>query len=847
MSSSVKKFLVLIIPFLFVSCGKKEDTKTIKLESRTLFEIADSLSSKALYDSSNQILIPSLDHLLSDSSYSLYVDALNKIADNFYDLGIQDSVLKYSELAIKFSNENLDTINLGISKTYYNLSLVNLDKRKFNEASEFCNKSLEIRKALLKNKSPLIGDNYNLLGNIEFYQHHPHKALEFYKSALKLRKNRGFYDKSVALTYMNLGNIYNDLYDFEKSISYFDTASFIQKKISVENTTLLAIISLNKASSYDKIGELDSAIISSKNALRILKKNFGEKHPYIGLVFNNLAILYGSYGDYTKAIEYIRKSIEIKENLGAEYNTQLIENYAALGEAYKETGEYDKSIIEFEKALSILRSSRDIDWEITSDIKKLLSISYLNAGKIKKALKVGLEAVNELRNSKEFDKFREIKSKIYLSEIFTKLNQYDKSIKNSIVCINYLENTKHLDWLIYSYNNLAAAYFLKGDFNAVIGIYKKVENTFSNENNSQKLDLEKINGIRGANGLFSNILNLTGQSYYNLYQRTAEEKYLSNITPVYNLLMELFATNYSKVAFESSKFNESEEFHKFFQSGIEAEFNLFKLHPNKESFENVLKLSEFNKSLTVLENLSVKSAFSMVNVPPDKLNEIKTIRRKINSYLRKLESGNSQALSEKDKQFFNSQIINANLEYEKIKSDLENEYPVLKSIIELNLDIKVDRIRNNLLDSNQTAIEYYLTKNNLYAFIISHNAFDIIRTKIPSDINIKIERLNYAIKNMNKYKFIHSSKEIYDLVFQKIDKKINTKRILIITDGVLGFIPFEALLYNSPNEHTIYKDLPYLIKKYSIGYAFSFNILEKSKSGIEKITNYLGIAPFSKY
>ena len=83
-------------------------------------------------------------------------------------------------------------------------------------------------------------------------------------------------------------------------------------------------------------------------------------------------------------------------------------------------------------------------------------------------------------------------------------------------------------------------------------------------------------------------------------------------------------------------------------------------------------------------------------------------------------------------------------------------------------------------------------------------------------------------------------------IFAEADSLINTKRVLIINDGILGYIPFDILLYEKMDKNYSYKDLPYLIKKYSIGYAYSFNILGKSEKGDNIISNFLGIAPFSK-
>ena len=66
---------------------------------------------------------------------------------------------------------------------------------------------------------------------------------------------------------------------------------------------------------------------------------------------------------------------------------------------------------------------------------------------------------------------------------------------------------------------------------------------------------------------------------------------------------------------------------------------------------------------------------------------------------------------------------------------------------------------------------------------------------------------------------------------------------MIILAGNLGYVPFEALL-TEPVEGTNYRDMPYLLNDYSIGYCYSATLLHEmqAKEHIpEKI--FLGFAP----
>lgn len=69
---------------------------------------------------------------------------------------------------------------------------------------------------------------------------------------------------------------------------------------------------------------------------------------------------------------------------------------------------------------------------------------------------------------------------------------------------------------------------------------------------------------------------------------------------------------------------------------------------------------------------------------------------------------------------------------------------------------------------------------------------------------------------------------------------------MIVPDGILGYVPYEALLTQMPNgDDKDYHKLSYLIRDFQINYAYSATLLydsmtkEKRKRGVD----YVGFAP----
>ncbi len=851
MSIFVKNLLFFIVLILFISCGKKEDTKSSELEkskireSRTSFELADSLSFKALYDSSNQILIPKLNHLLLDSNYSLYVDAANRISANYRKLGNYDSAFSFITKSLKISKSNLDSVNLSIAQSYYLLGLMYRDFSKTKEAFKYLNKSLRIRKSILSPDNPLIGDVYNNLGAVYSNERNYKKALHLYKMALKLRKGRGFYDKSVGSTYMNIGNALADIAQYESAVSYYDTAMTIQKKILGKNHPFIAMILLNRANSYDSIGNLDSAIASDNKALDIFKKTFGEYHPYIAHLYNNLGVYYKSFGDYENAINYYKKSIDVKDKLKANFNNEYFDNYINLGQSYRMLSNYESSITAIKKALKIIESNEKINIYRHSQTKSALALTYLNAGKKSLALKTQLQANAELENNSLNDSLSIFEIKIFLSHIYNKIGNFDKSISNTIKCNNYFKE-KDVSWTIFCNELLAEAYLQKKEYLKVIDVYNDIKSFFTFRNDSNKFDFNKINSYSDVNSMFVEILSFVGKANLELFNKTQNPMYLNEAENIYKVIMELFSNNYGNKAIETSKIKGTEKVKIIIETGLKAAYKNFVLEPTKAHFEYALNLAEFGKSLTVLESLGEKSALKLSKIPHDEIEKIEELHKTIRYFVKQLSLNNPNDVSEKGKKNFQDRLFTARIKYDELKKLLENRYPIYKAFTKINLSSSLANIKNSLLGYNQSAIEYYLGDKELYTFIISKNDFYILKKNLPDNFDVKANEFLASIKNNNYNNFVSSANNIYKEIFAEADSLIKTKRILIINDGILGYIPYDVLLYKKPQKNVSYKNLPYLINKYSIGYAYSFNVLGKSKEGNNIVSKFLGIAPFSK-
>jgi CHAT domain-containing protein len=135
-----------------------------------------------------------------------------------------------------------------------------------------------------------------------------------------------------------------------------------------------------------------------------------------------------------------------------------------------------------------------------------------------------------------------------------------------------------------------------------------------------------------------------------------------------------------------------------------------------------------------------------------------------------------------------------------------------------------DQLRNN-----QSIIEYSFCGDSLYCFII--NKKQIYVTSFPStDIDQKTGSLRHQVSYVNENSFTKSGIKkyiddafwLYSKLIKPIENKIEGNNIIVITDGVLNTLPFEALVYTGKEPaQADYGLLPYLVNKFTISYAYS--------------------------
>ena len=346
----------------------------------------------------------------------------------------------------------------------------------YNEAKEYHEKALIIRKKIFGEEHADVATSYNNLGIVYRNLGQYNEAKEHYEKAVIIRKKIfGEEHAAVATTYNNLGIVYQDLGQYNEAKEHYEKAVIINKKIFGEEHAAVATSYNNLGGVSQDLGQYNEAKEHYEKALIIRKKIFGEEHADVAGSYNNLGIVYQDLGQYNEAKEHYEKAVIINKKIFGEEHAAVATSYNNLGGVSQDLGQYNEAKEHYEKALIIRKK---IFGEEHADV----AASYNNLG-------IVYQDLGQYNEAKEYhEKAVIIKKKIFgeehaavatsynnLGGVSQDLGQYNEAkehYEKALIIRKKIFGEEHAD-VATSYNNLGIVYRNLGQYNEAKEHYEK--------------------------------------------------------------------------------------------------------------------------------------------------------------------------------------------------------------------------------------------------------------------------------------------------------------------------------------------------------------------------------------
>lgn len=606
---------------------------------------------------------------------------------------------------------------------------------------------------------------------------------------------------------------------------YEDAFNYIQLAVKIKEE--LNQLDSNYKDSLFRAGFFASLISQNNTSINYYEKiiNLGLDPIKIAQSFCEIGRIFFLRNDFYKSINYYKKGIAQLEALSE--HSKLLREYVNLSIVYTEIGTEES----LKDQLKILKKAEELETKIEIDLINRLRINN------------GLATVYAKKVNYDFEKAK---------------NYSTKNLKLSI-------DTQYQDYICTSYNNLSNVYNLEKKDSAIYfaeqalkycSIPVSISLAHFQKGDYYKNNQDYLNGLKnnqkGINVLIGSKLNSLDSIQLSTLRECDNKDQLLFMLVEKNKLLQLQSQkqdgfDYAKLALQHILVADS------LVDIIQAEtINKSKLHWRLKASElytqgaeicydlnkpkTAFYLLEKGKALLLTEDIINNNALSKL---PDSIKAKELELKKATLTFSTQQDNDNDA---KNRGF------EAELKYEAYIDSIKVVYPQYFKNQSLQKILSLNKLQQSL--DEETAVVSYLWpsseigSNTIFALLITKEVTELFKVGDSKNIETLIKSYRELISKPlttkeNRDTYNEVAYQLYSKLFQpkKTKNSINKKNLIILPDGKLHNIPFEALVTSN-------ESFNYLIQEHIISYAYSLSFLEQNKNLIRQTNNdFIGFAP----
>jgi CHAT domain-containing protein/lipopolysaccharide biosynthesis regulator YciM/ketosteroid isomerase-like protein len=595
------------------------------------------------------------------------------------------------------------------------------------------------------------------------------------------------------LTLRLKGDISRARGDYKQALEYYDQclklAEELVDKVSIGDA--LSSIGIIHALQSDYPGALESLQRSLK-----IKEELGDKLN-IARELSNIGNVYVSQGDKVRALENFQRSLKLADEVGNKASVSATLN--SIGSLYYAQGNYPQALEYFQQSLKIKQEIGDklgvgralnnigIIYSLQGQYAQALDYLQQNA-KIKEELGDKSGTVEVLHNI----------GGVYLSQgDYTQALAYEQKVLKPA---EELGNNELLGDIL---QNISDCYLRLGQY--------QTANEYANRASALAVQF-------GIPEVLWNARTIAGKAHLALNQpQLARQDFLESIATIEKLRGQVAGGEQDQ--------------QRYFEDKIAPYQAMVELSLVQNNPAQALSYAERAKGRVLLDVLSSGRADITKAMTSEELKQDRTLTAEIallNTQLarRKMQSKPNEAQPAE----LQTRLDKARLGYEAFQANLYAAHPELKVQRGQTQLLTLDEA-GALLPDDQTAIlEYVVTEDKSYLFVLRKAAPKDLRDKAPAELtvhtlNIKRTELAALAESFRQrvaerdLTVKQPARQLYELLVKPAEGQLHAvRKLFIVPDGVLWNLPFQALHQGERG---------YLLEQYAMSYAPSLSVLRE--------------------
>jgi CHAT domain-containing protein len=602
--------------------------------------------------------------------------------------------------------------------------------------------------------------------------------------------------------------------------------------------------------------------------LPIAEKTLGAQHRWVAMIVQVSAQCNFMMKNHDLALAGYKRALAIRlATVGEDIQTMNL--YNLMAQAYSNLGDYDRALVYFQKQISLCRklniptSGGD------------LGICYKNKGQYLEALSIYDQAIAELSNTGRTNSFAMMAALNNKLIVLKRLKRYAEGIQTAQQAIQVSEKLLvdnptltneakgvFVDCLI----NLGDLYNDKGDYQAGLNTFQNAkERSLQLPSAFQDLGTCDLGLAHSQMGLghfqkadsllqtakthfaYQGPLQLAGlrvapfeaieclkqEAYNNLmwYKQDGNPQRLKKAWAIVHDAIEMTNAYRNQLSFTDARTQMMTRSYPLFELGLSIAVLAQQQQPTLLPPFAAFTLVEQAKAMRLYESMRDARALRYSGLPEPVLAMEQQLKSKIQQTENSLAFRRGQGRNDLDSNIVQLNFAKVSLlaRYDSLKQSLAKQSPAYYQLKYGQGVLSAEEARRSLLSKDQSLLSYFVGDSSITIILLNQQHYIVQQIKKDFPLGTWINDFKRAMTKEQRFQ-TQTYADLGYALHQKLIAPLQaylTPDLLILPDGLLGYLPFEILLSQKPLQVNRVNTFDYLLKKHTISYGFSASLLRE--------------------
>ncbi|MEL6672231.1 MAG: CHAT domain-containing tetratricopeptide repeat protein [Bacteroidota bacterium] len=561
-----------------------------------------------------------------------------------------------------------------------------------------------------------------------------------------------------------------------------------------------------RSRAFMDMGRVKKARDGYQEACLIFRNFMGPEHSLVAQSYDDLANAYQRLGDLPKALRHLQAATDIQIRLFGQASPQVLQRIANQGVLYQRMERYEEAIQQFLKADSLRMSLGPIGQRSAGSIAHNLGISNLELGRYARARQYLSRAMKIQQGQLNADHPLLINIHLQIGKTYLGEQLYDLALEKCQQAFQLASQRSPQD-----VENICLSGLIIAEVYDSLGRFSEEAQLFA--------EMCQRTEASGFGAVQTHIRLWQAKADFETRQGDFPAAYQSYLQCL-SLLDQLTYT----LREESAQLILRDTYADIFSNGLHAASEISQSQPDFPLKPAAWSLMDQAKSPLLRYQIRKDQQAEML---PD---SIWQAERKLQADIREIaRQTHTQVLPVVEQQKLEKDLFQANFDLDSLQKILQEVYPGYLNQIRQSRLVDYQQIQASLPEG-MALLTYLLGTKHQYALVLDQTTLNIVPLALPAEVETLLRTYRDLLLRPPAEQSLKPQAtdwqlghQLYQLFIQPLAADLPEK-LLIVPDGPLNLLPFEALLSEPVDPDEPFHKQAFWIREKTISYAFSGSI-----------------------